>query len=71
MRKRHILFFVLLCVVFATFAQKDSCCTKNYETASYLFCFAPDSLHRQGKYPASIEWLRNDTITKDYLRYSK
>ena len=34
MRKRHILFFVLLCAVFAAFAQKDSCCTKNYENGS-------------------------------------
>ena len=69
MRKRHILFFVLLCAVFAAFAQKNSCCTKNYETASYLTCFGPDSLHRKGEYLASIEWLRNDTIAKDYLRY--
>ena len=69
MRKRHILFFVLLCAVFAAFAQKNSCCTKNYETASYLTCFGPDSLHQQEEYLASIEWLRNDTIAKDYLRY--
>lgn len=69
MRKRHFLFFGLLCAVFAAFAQKDSCCTKNYETASYLTCFGPDSLHRQGEYLASIEWLSNDTIAKDYLRY--
>ena len=69
MRKRHILFFVLLCAAFAAFAQKNSCCTKNYETASYLTCFGPDSLHQQEEYLASIEWLRNDTIAKDYLRY--
>ncbi len=69
MRKRHFLFFVLLCAAFATFAQNDSCNTKNYETASYLTCFRPDSLHRQGEYLASIEWLRNDTTAKDYMRY--
>lgn len=69
MRKRHFLFFGLLCAAFAAFAQKDSCCTKIYETASYRICFGPDSLHRQGEYLASIEWLSNDTIAKDYLRY--
>ncbi|MBQ9509028.1 MAG: hypothetical protein IJR53_06395 [Bacteroidales bacterium] len=69
MRKRHFLFFGLLCAAFAAFAQKNSCCTKNYETASYRICFGPDSLHRQGEYLASIEWLSNDTIAKDYLRY--
>ncbi len=69
MRKKHFLFFGLLCAAFAASAQKDSCCTKNYETASYRICFGPDSLHRQGEYLASIEWLRNDTIAKDYLRY--
>ena len=69
MRKRQSLVLGLLCAVFAACAQKDSCCTKNYETASYLTCFGPDSLHRKGEYLASIEWLRNDTIAKDYLRY--
>ena len=48
MRKRYFLFFGLLCAAFAAFAEKDSCCTKNYETASFLTCFGPDSLHRKG-----------------------
>lgn len=70
--KRHIIFFFFLLSFNSNLFSQTICDTiKKYETWYWRVCccFAPDSLSLIGKFEASIQHIKSDTIQPCYYKY--